>query len=43
MSERLNLEKKKAKLLLVDYGKRIVEDWANITWLPHEVNYLANK
>merc|ERR550519_311833 len=33
----INPEKKKAKLFLVDYGNRIVEDWTNITWLPHEV------
>ena len=32
-----NSERKKAKLLLIDYGLRIVEDWAHITWLPHEV------
>merc|ERR1719319_2155050 len=32
----INQETKKAKLLLVDYGKRIVEDWENMTWLPHE-------
>merc|ERR550519_1537167 len=36
----VNLDKKKAKLLLLDYGTRIVEDWTNITWLSHEVRNL---